>query len=83
LGGGQRPLGAGRRCEGAPARRAGAPIPLFTLRKPWPQNGIIFFTEGKATFRKSLEQLYLFWIIAKVAGDTYSLAIPEPWQPCQ
>jgi len=27
LGGGQRPLGAGRR------------YPLFTLRKPWPQNG--------------------------------------------
>jgi hypothetical protein len=31
LGGGQRPLGAGRR------------YPLFTLRKPWPQNGIIPF----------------------------------------
>jgi hypothetical protein len=47
------------------------------------RNGIIFFAGGEATFRKSLEQLYLSWIIAKVAGDTYFLAIPEPWQPCR
>jgi len=38
---------------------------------------------GEAIFRKALEQLYLSWIMAEEAGDTYFSAIPAPWQPCQ
>ncbi len=48
----------------------------------------VFFAGGEAIFRKALElptleRLYLSWIMAEVAGDTYFPAIPDLWQPCQ
>lgn len=48
----------------------------------------VFFAGGEAIFRKALElptleRLYLSWIMAEVAGDTYFPAIPEAWQPYQ
>ncbi len=48
----------------------------------------VFFAGGEAIFRKALElptleRLYLSWIMAEVAGDTYFPAIPENWQPYQ
>ncbi len=48
----------------------------------------VFFAGGAAIFAKALElptleKLYLSWVMAEVAGDTYFPAIPETWQPTQ
>ena len=48
----------------------------------------VFFAGGETVFRKALElptleRLYLSWIMAEVAGDTYFPPIPEIWQPYQ